>query len=225
MNRDLFRRMLQRPLYPAAAFSLLLHLLLALVSGTGGQQYAKLQDPPRKIPLARINLQAIDPGQTAAPQVQVFKDDLFQDTTDEEKKLFKLRKAEDPRRKVAIQYDKGLRDLLTPGRMTGSGDTNSYVPFYSLDTLPRPKTPYETRITVPEQATALGISLFAVVVELLIDEKGKLLSSRIVTDGAYGFGEAVRRGLEGISFYPGKVRGRAVRTLLRERFLFSGGGQ
>jgi len=225
----LLKKFFSRPLYPAALFSLMLHLVIVLLSGEKGLPAKFKQDKRRVEQLARINIQTVPLAPADAPPaaLQVFREDLFKDTTDEEKKLFKLRKSEDPRRRITVDQTRNLRDLLMPDAGSGkpSGDTNSYVPFYSLDTLPRAVTPYEGRIVFPDQATALGITAFSVVVELLIDSKGRLLKSRLVSNGSFGFGEAVLKGLQGVRFLPGKIRGRAVRSLLRERILFHEGGR
>lgn len=219
--------LVRRPLFLGAVFSLLLHLFLLLFNLEDAAT-RKQRDEEKKLPQqARLSLQTVPLATEPAPvRVQVFREDLFKDPTDEEKKLFTLRKTEDKRRTVTVDQDRSLQGLLLPDRQQGSGggDTNSFVPFYSLDTLPEPRGGYGGRITWPDRATALGITAFSVVAELLIDEKGKLRSVRIVTSGDFGFGDAVLAGLAGLEFRPGKAGGRAVRSLLRERFYFSEGG-
>lgn len=218
--------LVRRPLFLGAVFSLLLHLVLLFFSADDAATRRK--DEEKKLPRqARLSLLTVPLAtEPARVQVQVFREDLFKDPADEEKKLFTLRKTEDKRRTVTVDQDRTLQGLLLPDsrQPAGGGDTNSFVPFYSLDTLPEPRSGYAGRISWPERATALGITAFSVVAELLIDEKGKLLSVRIVTSGDFGFGDAVLAGLTGLEFRPGKAGGRAVRSLLRERFYFSEGG-
>ena len=222
-SRDFFSRLLRRPRYPAVVFSVLLHIAVVFFAGYySRKKSARKKVRKEKRVLAAVQLQAIPLAPLSAPSsVQVFREDLFNDTKDEEKNLFKLRRTEDKRRTIKINQDDAFRNLTVPGKGSGGGSTNTgYLPEYALDKPPIPLKNLPDTHPLTDQAAALGISVFSVVVELMIDATGVIVKIRLVTNGDFGFGKAALKALAGLKYRPGLVRGKAVPSLIRERILF-----
>jgi protein TonB len=108
--------------------------------------------------------------------------------------------------------DDDLKDSFS-----GNGnDKDGYLYSYNGDRPPTPIIDFDLKQFFPAPAKAANITDKVVVVLVQIDEKGKLVSSKIVSGKAgYGFDEAAIKIINMASFAPGLVKGKPVKMAHR----------
>jgi len=100
-----------------------------------------------------------------------------------------------------------------PNLVSGTGtDKDGYMFSYFGDKPPTPIVDFDLKRFFPEAAKSANISEKVVVMVVQVDEKGKLISAKIVSgEAGYGFDEAAMRIVNLIRFSPGYIKGRPVR--------------
>lgn len=219
ISRARLRELIKSYYFVSFAASLVLHLLLFL--------FQFQSPPPKQVKKKKRQIKAEVklrmPPQQASEELLITPDS-FDDPAQQERKLFKLRKGPAERRDIRIDHDRAFRSLRMPGDWRGQfaapSQKKGYVPFYMLDQIPRPLTPYNSVVKYPETALAIGLTNTGVVVEFYIATNGQVLLAKKITDSGYGFEDAVVAAASNMRFSPGRVKGHPVNSMLRERILF-----
>jgi protein TonB len=112
---------------------------------------------------------------------------------------------------------------INPNKLSGSGtDKDGYLYSYFGDKPPTPIIDFDLKKFYPQEAKAAGISNKTVIVLVQVDEKGVLISGKIVSGHAgYGFDEAAMRIIRLLRFSPGYVKGKPVRMSHRMPIVFT----
>lgn len=106
---------------------------------------------------------------------------------------------------------------LDPNAISGDGtDKNGYLYSFHGDKPPTPIIDFDLKQFFPEQAKAANITEKLVVVMVRIDEEGKLMDAKVVSEKAgYGFDEAAIKIIKLARFSPGYVKGKPVKMAHR----------
>ncbi|MBI3182368.1 MAG: TonB family protein [Myxococcales bacterium] len=93
-----------------------------------------------------------------------------------------------------------------------------YTPIYQVDSEPR--VTHEVKVPYPEEARRAGIE-GSVVLSLVIDPEGKVLSVKVLSGPGYGLNEAAREAMKRFKWRPAYKGGEAVSTEMKYTYTFT----
>ncbi|MCB1157432.1 MAG: energy transducer TonB [Leptospiraceae bacterium] len=107
--------------------------------------------------------------------------------------------------------------------VSGDGtDKDGYLYSFNGDKVPTPIVDFDLKQYFPEAAKAANITDKTLVVLVQIDEKGNLMTAKIVSGKAgYGFDEAAIKIIKRARFLPGYVKGKPVKMAHRLPITFT----
>jgi len=220
------KKILDNILLYSFVVSIIIHLLFFLINLQTSSLKRRKQKTKEKKIKAVINLQTVNiDTMPIIRNIRVIRQNYFDDTQQEEKNIFKLQKKHEKKRSGRVDYDRSYRNLLlqkfAANRGRKQGGKNRPIVFYLVEKIPVPLTPYSQVLRYPEAAANLSLPKIGIVVELIIDKKGRVIKATGVTDSGYGFEQEAISNLTNIRFRPGRLQGKTVAVLLRERFIYS----
>ena len=92
-----------------------------------------------------------------------------------------------------------------------------YTPIHMVDS--EPSVASEVKVPYPEEARRAGVE-GTVVLSITVDDRGKVVSARIVSGPGYGLDEAARDAIRQFKFKPAIKNGEAVSTELKYSYTF-----
>ncbi len=121
-------------------------------------------------------------------------------------------------------YEKLIVPGVEVGRDAGGKDSKImvskrkiYLPFYKVDK--RPEFIFKAQLRYPPKAKKLGVE-GTVILEVKIDEKGHVVSIRIIKKGGFGFDKAAIEMIKKSKFSPAYSHGKPIPVRMRFSIVF-----